>query len=61
MTLELLHDHWVNGQKFAPGTVLDLPEPSARNLIAAGAAREPAAHRPRSRPARPETTTPDPD
>ncbi|MCZ7636769.1 MAG: hypothetical protein M5U12_12470 [Verrucomicrobia bacterium] len=39
MNIELLQDHWVNGRKFAPGTILDLPEPAARNLIEAGAAQ----------------------
>lgn len=43
MTIQLLQEHWVNGRKFAPGTVLDLPEPCARNLIEADAAREPDA------------------
>lgn len=41
MNIELLQDHWVNGRKFAPGTILDLPEPAARNLIEAGAAQAP--------------------
>ncbi|HNU51082.1 MAG TPA: hypothetical protein PKJ98_09330 [Verrucomicrobiota bacterium] len=43
MNIQLLQEHWVNGRKFAPGTVLDLPEPCARNLIEADAAREPDA------------------
>ena len=39
MNVELLQPHWVNGRVFAPGTVLDLPEACAGNLIASGAAR----------------------
>ncbi|HNQ88382.1 MAG TPA: hypothetical protein PKM73_07210 [Verrucomicrobiota bacterium] len=41
MNIELLQDHWVNGRKFTTGTILDLPEPCARNLIEAGAAQAP--------------------
>lgn len=47
--VELLREHWVNGQRFAPGTVLSLPATCASNLIEAGAAK---AH---------ETPTPDSD
>ena len=39
MNVELLQPHWVNGRVFAPGTVLDLPEACARNLIEWDAAR----------------------
>ena len=37
--VELLREHWVNGQRFAPGTVLCLPASCASNLIEAGAAK----------------------
>ena len=37
--VELLREHWVNGQRFAPGTVLSLPATCASNLIEAGAAK----------------------
>ena len=37
--VELLHEHWVNGQRFTPGTVLSLPATCASNLIEAGAAK----------------------
>ena len=47
--VELLREHWVNGQRFAPGTVLSLPATCASNLIEAGAAK---AHK---------TATPDSD
>ncbi len=57
MNVELLQDHWVNGRQFAPGTVLDLPEPCARNLIDTGAAREADAEPTLNRP--PQTTDPD--
>ena len=39
MNVELLSTHWVNGRVFAAGTVLDLPEACARNLIEWDAAR----------------------
>lgn len=61
MNIELLQDHWVNGRKFTPGTILDLPEPAARNLIEAGAAlapdlqTPPRSHRRRPRQADAET------
>ena len=41
MNLELLALHWVNGRSYPPGTVLDLPEPAARNLIEWGVAQDP--------------------
>ncbi len=37
--VELLREHWVNGQRFDPGTVLSLPATCASNLIEAGAAK----------------------
>ena len=37
--VELLRDHWVNGQRFPASTVLTLPATCASNLIEAGAAR----------------------
>lgn len=36
MNVRLLRLHYVNGQVFSPGTVLNLPEDSARNLVANG-------------------------
>ncbi len=35
--VELVRDHWVNGQRSTPGTVLCLPATCASNLIEAGA------------------------
>ena len=40
MKLQLLTEHWVNGRSYPPGTVLDLPEPAARPLLANGVARD---------------------
>jgi len=37
--VELVREHWVNGQRFNPGTVLCLPATCASNLIEAGAAK----------------------
>ena len=37
--VELVREHWVNGQRFTPGTVLCLPATCASNLIEAGAAK----------------------
>lgn len=37
--VELLREHWVNGQRFEPGTVLSLPAACASNLIEACAAK----------------------
>ena len=37
--VELVREHWVNGQRFNPGTVLSLPASCASNLIEAGAAK----------------------
>ena len=37
--VELTREHWVNGQRFTPGTVLCLPATCASNLIEAGAAK----------------------
>ena len=37
--VELLREHWVNGQRFPPGTVLCLPSACSSNLIRVGAAR----------------------
>ena len=37
--VELVREHWVNGQRFNPGTVLCLPASCASNLIEAGAAK----------------------
>jgi hypothetical protein len=37
--VELVREHWVNGQRFSPGTVLCLPATCASNLIEAGAAK----------------------
>lgn len=37
--VELVRDHWLNGQRFTPGTVLNLPTACASNLIEAGAAK----------------------
>lgn len=41
MTIELLKDHVHNERRFPPGTILNLPEGSARSLIEAGGARLP--------------------
>lgn len=35
--VELTREHWVNGQRFEPGTILTLPATCAQNLIEAGA------------------------
>ena len=40
--VELLREHWVNGQRFPPGTVLCLPASCASNLIEADAAKAPS-------------------
>ena len=37
--VELVREHWVNGQRFPPGTVLCLPASCASNLTQAGAAK----------------------
>lgn len=37
--VELIRDHWLNGQRFTPGTVLNLPATCASNLIESGAAK----------------------
>jgi hypothetical protein len=37
--VELAREHWVNGNRYGPGTVLCLPAPCAANLIEVGAAR----------------------
>ena len=37
--VQLTREHWVNGNRFCPGTVLCLPASCALNLIEAGAAR----------------------
>jgi hypothetical protein len=37
--VELLRDHYVNGQRFTPGTVLCLPASCASNLVEADAAK----------------------
>jgi hypothetical protein len=37
--VELIRDHWLNGQRFTPGTVLNLPATCASNLIEAGVAK----------------------
>ena len=37
--VELTREHWVNGQRFDPGTILSLPATCASNLVEIGAAR----------------------
>ena len=37
--VELTREHWVNGQRFEPGTILTLPAACALNLIQDGAAK----------------------
>ena len=37
--VELLREHFVNGRRFEPGTILTLPAACALNLIQDGAAK----------------------